>query len=93
MPRENQNLNTRKSSLLNNQDFATKYSLSSCFKSETIDQFIDNLIEGKEAELSYDGLPFSIQQCLNQEFESKQVVPIDLRRFYGNPISCLNWPG
>ena len=87
--REIQNPNTRKSSPLNTQDFATQYSTSSSFKSETVDQFIDNLVEGKETELSYDGPPFSIQQCLNQEFESKQLPPIELRRFNGNPIY---WP-
>ena len=56
MPRENQNLNTRKSSPLNTKDFATQYSTSSSFKSETI----DNFVEGKEIGLSYDGPPFSI---------------------------------
>ena len=63
--REIQNPSTHKSSPLNTQDFATQYSTSSSFKSETVDQFIDNLLEGKETELSYDGPPFSIQQCLN----------------------------
>ena len=48
-PRENQNQNTRKISPLNTQDFATQHSTSSSFKSETIGQFIDNLVEGKEA--------------------------------------------
>ena len=86
MPRENQNLNTRKRSPLNTKDFTTQYSTSSNFKSEAIDQFIDNLVEGKETELSYDGPPFLIQQCSNQEFESKQLPPVEFRHFNGNPI-------
>ena len=60
-PRENQNLNTHKSSPLNAQDITTKYSTSSIFKSETNEQFIDNFVEGKKTELSYDVPPFSVQ--------------------------------
>ena len=37
----------------------------------------------------HDGPPFSIHQCLNQELESKQLPPIELRSFTGNPIY---WP-
>ena len=58
-PGENQNLNTCKSSPLNTQDVITQNSTTSSFKRETIDQFIDNLVEGKETELLYDGPPFS----------------------------------
>lgn len=60
-PRENQNLNTHKSSPLNAQDITTQYFTSSIFKSETIEQFIDNFVEGKETELSHDVPPFSVQ--------------------------------
>ena len=88
-PRDNQNISTCKSSPINTQDSLTQYSTSSSFKRETIDQFIDDLIEGRETELSYDGPPFSIHQCLNQKLESKQLPPIELRGFNGNPIY---WP-
>ena len=88
-PGDNQNLSTCKSSPINTHDSLTQYSTPSSFKRETIDQFIDDLIEGKETKLSYDGPPFSIHQCLNQELESKQLPPIELRSFTGNPIY---WP-
>ena len=91
VPREIQNLNTRKSSPLNTQDFTTQYFTLSSFKSETVDQVIDNLIEEKETELSYDRPPFSIQHCLNQEFKSKQLPPMKLRFFNGNPNYWLEF--
>ena len=78
--RENQKLNTRENTPLNTQDFTVQYSTSPSFKYETVDQFIDDLVERKETELPYDGPPFSIQQCLNQEFESKQLPLIEHRR-------------
>ena len=69
--RENQNLNTRKSSPPNTQEFATQSFTSSSFRSEIVDQFMDNLAEGKETQLLYAG-PHFTTQCLNQEFKFKK---------------------
>ena len=58
-------------------------------KQEPVDQFIDDLIEGQETSLKFDHPSVSLQLALKQEYESRHLPPIQLRRFDGDPSA---WP-
>ena len=58
-------------------------------KRESIDEFIDKLIEGEETIITTSINVLNAQDVLRQEFESKDLPPVELRRFDGNPA---HWP-
>ena len=56
---------------------------------EPVDKFIDDLVEGIETSLPQSNLHLNIGLALKQEYECRQLPPIELRRFGGNPSE---WP-
>ena len=54
-----------------------------------MDKFIDDLVEGIETYLPKSKLNLSIRLALEQQYECRQLPPIELRRFGGNPSE---WP-
>ena len=56
---------------------------------EQVDKFIDDLVEGIETSLSQSNLNLSIGLALKQEYECRQLSPIELRGFGGSPSE---WP-
>ena len=56
---------------------------------ETIDKFIDDLVEGEETVLGSKTDSLTVHKVLIQEFDSKHLPPIELRHFDGNPAY---WP-
>ena len=56
---------------------------------ETIDKLIDDLVEGEETVLGAQISSLTIYEVLRQEFDSKDLPPIELRHFDGNPAY---WP-
>ena len=51
----------------------------------TVDSFIDKLVEFEETVSSKGNDFLSAQQVLQREFESRNLLPIELKRFNGNP--------
>ena len=51
---------------------------------EPVDKFIDDLIEGIETFLPQSNLNLNIGFALKQEYECRQLPPIELRRFARN---------
>ena len=56
---------------------------------ETIGKFIDDLVEGEETVLGSKIDSLTVYEVLRQEFDSKNLQPIELRHFDGNPAY---WP-
>ena len=57
---------------------------------EPIDEFIDKLVEGEETVLPINNLAnLTVMNALHQELESRQLPPIELMTFDGNPSQ---WP-
>ena len=50
---------------------------------ELIHKFVDELIERKETKLRSSELPSSLHFTIQQEYESRNLPPIDLHRFDG----------
>ena len=51
----------------------------------TVDSFIDELVEFEETAISKGNDFLSAQLVLQREFESRNLPPIELKRFDGNP--------
>ena len=56
---------------------------------EPVDKFIDDLVEGIETSLPKSNLHLNIGLALKQEYDCRQLPPIEQRRFGGNPSE---WP-
>ena len=56
---------------------------------ETIYKFTDDLVEVKETVLGSKTNSLTVHEVLRQEFDSKYVLPIELRHFDWNPAY---WP-
>ena len=56
---------------------------------ETIDKFIDDLVEGGETLLGSKTNSLTIHEVLRQEFDSKHLPLIELRHFDGNPAKTF----
>ena len=56
---------------------------------ETVDKFVDDLVEGEETVLGSKIDSLTVYEVLRQEFDSKNLPPIELRHFDGNPAY---WP-
>ena len=56
---------------------------------EPVDKFIDDLVEGTETPPPQSNLHLNIGLALKQEYECRQLPPIELRRFGGSPSE---WP-
>ena len=54
-----------------------------------VDSFIDNLVEGKETLIPHVTQSFTPQEAIKQELELRNLPPVDLLRFSGNPV---HWP-
>ena len=54
-----------------------------------VDSFIDNLVEGKENLTPPVTQIFTPQEAIKQELELRNLPPVDLLRFNGNPVQ---WP-
>ena len=50
------------------------------------DSFIDNLVEGKETLIPHVTQFFTPQEAIKQELELRNLPPVDLLRFDGNPV-------
>ena len=48
---------------------------------ETIDKFVDDLVEGEESVLGSKNDSLTVHEVLRQEFDSKHLPPIELRHF------------
>ena len=51
--------------------------------------FIDNLVKGKETLITHVTQRFTSQEEIKQELELRNLPPVDLLRFDGNPV---HWP-
>ena len=56
---------------------------------ESPDEFIDDLVEGKETNLGVKTSSFNSHFALKQDYETRNLPPIKLHRFSGNPCK---WP-
>ena len=54
-----------------------------------VDLFIDNLVKGKETLILHVTQFFTPQEVIKQELELRNLPPVDLLRFDGNPV---HWP-
>ena len=54
-----------------------------------VDLFIDNLVEGKETLIPHGTQFVTPQEAIKQELELRNLPPVDLLRFDGNPV---HWP-
>ena len=76
-----QNIKKNKSTQ-NNENFSDNMK-------ETIDKFIDDLVEGKETVLGSMIVSLTVHEVLRQEFDSNHLPSFELRHFGGNPTY---WP-
>ena len=56
---------------------------------ESPDEFIDHLVEGEETNLGIKTSSVNLHFALKQDYETRNLPPIELRRFSGNPCE---WP-
>ena len=55
-----------------------------------IDSLIDKLVEGKDTLIPHVTQFFTPQEAIKEELELRNLPPVDLLRFDGNPV---HWPG
>ena len=56
---------------------------------ESSDEFTDHLVEGEETNLGIKTSSVNLHFALKQDYETRNLPPIELRRFSGNPCE---WP-
>ena len=59
------------------------------FYAVPVDSFTDNLVKGKETLIQDVTQFFTPQKAIKQELELRNLLPLDLLRFDGNPV---RWP-
>ena len=52
---------------------------------EPVHKFVDDLVEGIETSLPQSNLNLNICSALKQKYECRQLPPMELRQFAGNP--------